>query len=224
FAGWTPAIAPVVTQDATYTATWEELPAVPTPGYSVIFIPGDHGDFAPVTHTGVAKGDKTPAPPTPKAHVGWLFAGWSPALASTVTDDVIYTALWTADPAFAPAPPTGPSAPAPAPEEIIINNSAPPAQADRYVTVTGAAAPVASSSSEDTTASPAERETSDTAEAGNTELADEETPLGSGQGTEAQTQPLSIWLVLSLIFFALVVLIGILLLTRRSREEEDELR
>ena len=60
--------------------------------------------------------------PTPEFEVptreGYTFAGWSPALAATVTADATYTAQWTAVTAATPTPaPVAPTAtPAPAPK------------------------------------------------------------------------------------------------------------
>jgi uncharacterized repeat protein (TIGR02543 family) len=83
-----------VTSDLTITATYTALP--PTPTFTVTFEPGDHGTFATQATSGLASGDPTPAPPQTDGEVGWRFTGWQPTLASTVTDDVTYTAQWEA--------------------------------------------------------------------------------------------------------------------------------
>lgn len=64
------------------------------------------------------KGEPTPEFEVPTRE-GYTFAGWSPALAATVTADATYTAQWTAVTAATPTPaaPVAPTAtPAPAPK------------------------------------------------------------------------------------------------------------
>jgi hypothetical protein len=222
FNGWSPEIAPTATKDVTYTATWKALPAVSAPGYTVIFLPGEYGDFAPLVHENVAKGDKTPTPPVPQAHQGWLFAGWSPALAQTVTADVTYTATWTEDPAFAPTPPSGPPTqpvpeqPASQPETIIINNPAPQTPANRYITIT---VPAPDSPRNTATPAPADTQEAPQVETPQVELPNEETPLGSAQTEQEQPQDMTVWLVVSFVLFASVVLIGTLLIVRPPRKK-----
>jgi hypothetical protein len=234
FDGWSPAPASIVTGNATYTATWKATPPPPSsPTYTVAFLPGDHGAFTTEVHRGIPAQAATPAPPVLAAHEGWLFDGWSPALTSIVTGDVTYTATWRADPSATPTSPsdpsstpapTSPSTPTPAPDPIVIINNSPaqPASADRYVTVTGPAAESTSSSS-DAAAGSAATDTStidgdSAADAEGVELPDADTPLASGQG-EARPQGVNVWLVISLVVFALVTLIAMLLMLRRPRDK-----
>jgi len=74
------------------------------PRFSVTFAPGAHGAFTGVIYIDVLRNSATPTPPTPTPAAGWKFAGWSPALAPTVTGNVVYTAQWTK---IETMPPTG---------------------------------------------------------------------------------------------------------------------
>ena len=92
FAGWTPTVAPTVTENVTYTATW-------TPKeYTVTYTDGVDGVdvFEDDVHNELSFGANTPAfvggEPTRE---GYTFAGWTPAVADTVTESVTYTATWT---------------------------------------------------------------------------------------------------------------------------------
>ncbi|MCL2757234.1 MAG: hypothetical protein FWD43_04045 [Coriobacteriia bacterium] len=75
------------------------------PSYSVAFVPGLYGDFAPTTYSGLLDGSNMPAAPEPIAQSGWKFSGWKnvttgeivapdEALPSYVTGDVTYEAQW----------------------------------------------------------------------------------------------------------------------------------
>jgi len=88
FNGWTPAVAPTVTGNATYTATWAK------DTYSVTFAPGTQGAFSAVNTDGLHYGDLTPTAPATPGNAGWTFTGWSPAVATNVTATVTYTAQW----------------------------------------------------------------------------------------------------------------------------------
>ena len=72
------------------------------PRFTVTFAPGAHGAFTTVTYIDVLRDSATPAPTTPTPASGWKFAGWSPALASTVTGNVVYTAQWVKDEPLGP--------------------------------------------------------------------------------------------------------------------------
>jgi uncharacterized repeat protein (TIGR02543 family) len=67
---------------------------MPPTTYSVTFDPGDHGTFPVLTADFIAEGAPTPAAPQSSGESGWRFTGWQPALAPTVTEDVIYVAQW----------------------------------------------------------------------------------------------------------------------------------
>lgn len=89
FLGWEPTVAETVTENATYVAQWEKL-------YTVTYTDGVGGKaFKDDVHSDLEKDTKTPAfsgdTPTRK---GFVFDGWNPEVAETVTEDVTYTAQW----------------------------------------------------------------------------------------------------------------------------------
>lgn len=89
FLGWEPTVAETVTENATYVAQWEKL-------YTVTYTDGVGGKaFKDDVHSDLEKDTPTPAfsgdTPTRK---GFVFDGWNPEVAETVTEDVTYTAQW----------------------------------------------------------------------------------------------------------------------------------
>jgi uncharacterized repeat protein (TIGR02543 family) len=79
------------TGDRTYTANWS------TDNFSVTFAAGSNGSITGKTsYNGLHYGDNTPEAPAVTAGEGWKFTGWSPKLASKVTDNVKYTAQYKA--------------------------------------------------------------------------------------------------------------------------------
>lgn len=89
FLGWEPTVAETVTENATYVAQWEKL-------YTVTYTDGVDGKaFKDDVHSDLKKDTPTPAfsgdTPTRK---GFVFDGWNPEVAETVTEDVTYTAQW----------------------------------------------------------------------------------------------------------------------------------
>lgn len=89
FLGWEPTVAETVTENATYVAQWEKL-------YTVTYTDGVGGKaFDDDVHSDLEKDTPTPAfsgdTPTRK---GFVFDGWNPEVAETVTDDATYTAQW----------------------------------------------------------------------------------------------------------------------------------
>lgn len=89
FLGWEPTVAETVTENATYVAQWEKL-------YTVTYTDGVDGKaFDDDVHSDLEKDTPTPAfsgdTPTRK---GFVFDGWNPEVAETVTEDVTYTAQW----------------------------------------------------------------------------------------------------------------------------------
>lgn len=89
FLGWEPTVAETVTENATYVAQWEKL-------YTVTYTDGVDGKaFKDDVHSDLEKDTPTPAfsgdTPTRK---GFVFDGWNPEVAETVTKDVTYTAQW----------------------------------------------------------------------------------------------------------------------------------
>lgn len=89
FLGWEPTVAKTVTENATYVAQWEKL-------YTVTYTDGvGEKAFKDDVHSDLEKDTPTPAfsggTPTRK---GFVFDGWNPDVAETVTEDVTYTAQW----------------------------------------------------------------------------------------------------------------------------------
>lgn len=89
FLGWEPTVAETVTENATYVAQWEKL-------YTVTYTDGVDGKaFKDDVHSDLEKDTPTPAfsGGTP-ARKGFVFDGWNPEVAETVTDNATYTAQW----------------------------------------------------------------------------------------------------------------------------------
>ena len=89
FLGWEPTVAETVTENATYVAQWEKL-------YTVTYTDGVDGKaFKDDVHSDLEKDTPTPAfsGDTPTRN-GFVFDGWNPEVAETVTEDVTYTAQW----------------------------------------------------------------------------------------------------------------------------------
>ena len=93
FTGWEPEVAKTVTGNATYTAQWEQLPPAET--YTVTYTDGvdDEELFADQTYT-VESGEATPDFNGTPTRDGYLFTGWEPEVAKTVTGNATYTAQW----------------------------------------------------------------------------------------------------------------------------------
>lgn len=91
FVGWEPKVAKTVTEDVTYVAQWIAL-------YTVTYTDGVDGEelFADQSTT-VEDGSKTPVFNGTPERAGYTFAGWAPEVAETVTENVTYTAQWTAN-------------------------------------------------------------------------------------------------------------------------------
>ena len=93
FTGWTPAVADIVTRNATYTAQWEKL--TPAETFTVTYTDGVDNEeiFKDQVYT-VKFGKATPAFNGTPARDGYKFTGWTPAVADTVTRNATYTAQW----------------------------------------------------------------------------------------------------------------------------------
>ena len=102
FKGWTPAVAETVTADATYTAVWGEdknnngVADDEEDKYTVTYTDGVEGEeiFADQVYSDLLSGTATPAFEGTPTREGYVFKGWTPAVAETVTDDATYTAVW----------------------------------------------------------------------------------------------------------------------------------
>ncbi len=105
FGGWNPAVAATVTGNATYTAVWEEdangngTPDKDEEKYTVSYTDGVENEeiFADETHSDLLSGTATPAFNGTPTRTGYVFTGWNPAVAATVTGNVTYTAVWEED-------------------------------------------------------------------------------------------------------------------------------
>ena len=96
FTGWTPAVANIVTRNATYTAQWEKL--TPAETFTVTYTDGVDNEeiFKDQVYT-VEFGKATPAFNGTPTRKGYTFAGWKPAVAATVTSNATYEATWKSD-------------------------------------------------------------------------------------------------------------------------------
>ena len=92
FIGWEPAVAATVTGNATYTAVWEEEK------YTVTYTDGVENEeiFADQVYGNLLSGTATPAFNGTPTRPGYVFTGWNPAVAATVTGNTTYTAVWEA--------------------------------------------------------------------------------------------------------------------------------
>ncbi|MDY2657719.1 MAG: InlB B-repeat-containing protein [Candidatus Limiplasma sp.] len=96
FTGWNPAVAETVTADVTYEAQWADdwnangIPDAEDARYTVTYKDGD----TVLKEDTVLTGMDTPGCAAPEVE-GMAFAGWSPAVAGTVTADATYVAQWS---------------------------------------------------------------------------------------------------------------------------------
>jgi len=94
FAGWNPEVADTVTDNITYTAKWEAAAHINL-AYSITYTDGVIGEevFADQT-TSVGEGSNTPDFDGTPSRKGYIFMGWNPRVAATVTGSITYTAMW----------------------------------------------------------------------------------------------------------------------------------
>ena len=106
FAGWKPAVAEKVTGNATYVAQWKDdrnsnsVPDDEETKYTVTYTDGVEGEevFKDQVYEGLLSGEATPKfDGREPARKGYIFAGWKPAVADTVTGNVTYVAQWKED-------------------------------------------------------------------------------------------------------------------------------
>ena len=105
FTGWNPAVAATVTGNATYAAVWEEdangngTPDKDEEKYTVSYTDGVENEeiFADQVYGNLLSGTATPAFNGTPTRTGYVFGGWNPAVAATVTGNVTYTAVWEED-------------------------------------------------------------------------------------------------------------------------------
>ena len=102
FKGWNPEVAAKVTGDVTYVATWGEdknnngIDDSEETKYTVTYTDGVDGEeiFADQVYGNLLSGVATPAFEGTPARTGYVFKGWNPEVAATVTGNVTYVAVW----------------------------------------------------------------------------------------------------------------------------------
>ena len=124
FAGWNVTRVDAVNGDMTITGTWNLIQQP----YTVTYTDGVDGEvifanqvYGAGPNWNVHYGDPTPAFNGTPEREGYDFAGWTPAVAATVTGNATYTAQWT--PAEEPVPEPTPEPtpePDPSPEPTVI--------------------------------------------------------------------------------------------------------
>ena len=105
FKGWNPAVAATVTGNVTYVATWGEdknnngIDDNEETKYTVTYKDGVDGEevFADQVYGNLLSGVATPAFEGTPTRTGYVFKGWNPAVAATVTGNAIYVARWGED-------------------------------------------------------------------------------------------------------------------------------
>ena len=105
FKGWNPEVAATVTGNATYIATWGEdknnngIADDEETKYTVRYTDGVDGKevFADQVYGNLLSGVATPAFEGTPTREGYVFKGWNPAVAATVTGNVTYVATWGED-------------------------------------------------------------------------------------------------------------------------------
>ena len=104
FKGWEPSVAEKVTGDATYAATWGEdknnngIDDNEETKYTVTYTDGVDGEvFADQVYGNLLSGVATPAFEGTPTRTGYVFKGWNPEVAATVTGNATYVARWAED-------------------------------------------------------------------------------------------------------------------------------
>ena len=105
FKGWNPEVAATVTGNATYVATWGEdknnngIDDNEETKYTVTYTDGVDGEevFADQVYGNLLSGVATPAFEGTPTREGYVFKGWNPAVAATVTGNATYAATWGED-------------------------------------------------------------------------------------------------------------------------------
>ena len=105
FKGWNPEVAATVTGNATYVATWGEdknnngIDDNEETKYTVTYTDGVDGEevFADQVYGNLLSGVATPAFEGTPTREGYVFKGWNPEVATTVTGNVTYVATWGED-------------------------------------------------------------------------------------------------------------------------------
>ena len=104
FAGWNPEVAEKVTANVTYTAQWKEdknhngSADEDEEKYIVTYTDGVDNEevFADLVNGNLLSGTATPAFNGTPTRDGYVFTGWEPEVADTVTGNATYVAQWKA--------------------------------------------------------------------------------------------------------------------------------
>lgn len=195
FAGWSSSPAGTVDPTAAdslgriiYTALWAAdvngngVADSEEPTYTITYTDGANGAaFADQVTSGLLGGVATPQFSGTPTRTGYKFVGWSTEPASTVSGDVVYTALWEAvepDPTPGtddPTPTPGPDDPAPTPGDDDDNTG-------------GNGSATTPGTNEPGNVTPNPGPANGTTTTGETTIADDETPLAGGAG-ETEDDP-----------------------------------
>ena len=104
FKDWNPSVAEKVTGDVTYVATWGKdknnngIDDNEETKYTVTYTDGVDGEvFADQVYGNLLSGVATPAFEGTPTREGYVFKGWNPAVAATVTGNATYVATWGED-------------------------------------------------------------------------------------------------------------------------------
>ena len=105
FGGWDPEVAATVTATVTYKAVWLEdkngnnIDDATEDHFTVTYTDGvdDETVFEDQVFANILVGLATPAFDGTPTREGYIFGGWKPAVAATVTADATYTAVWKQD-------------------------------------------------------------------------------------------------------------------------------
>lgn len=231
FAGWSSSPAGTVDPTAAdslgriiYTALWAAdvndngVADSEEPTYTITYTDGANGAaFADQVTSGLLGGVATPQFSGTPTRTGYKFVGWSTEPASTVSGDVVYTALWEA---VEPDPTPGTDDPTPTPGPA--NGTTTPGE----TTIADDETPLAGGAGE-TEDDPAEGDVADDAavadeaagaidEAAGTEILDDENPLAAADHSSSWLS----WLLT--IGLLLVVCFGIFFLIRRRKNTREQ--
>ena len=104
FGGWNPAFAAKVTESKIYSATWKPdangngIADDEEDKFTVTYTDGMDGKiFVNQVYENLLPGTATPAFNGTPTRTGYVFGGWNPAVAATVTGNATYTAVWEED-------------------------------------------------------------------------------------------------------------------------------
>ena len=104
FTGWNPAFAAKVTESKIYSATWKPdangngIADDEEDKFTVTYTDGMDGKiFVNQVYENLLPGTATPAFNGTPTRTGYVFGGWNPAVAATVTGNATYTAVWEED-------------------------------------------------------------------------------------------------------------------------------